>query len=93
MQGIPVAPGLTDIDFEGEIKVMTHSQNEFLWYRQDRGLHNSFYYPTVQTRNRVKGDKRERAGFGSSDAYCLATSHRSTVVRTHFAYKWANLKS
>ena len=87
-----MAPAVIDTGFEGEIKVMTHLM-EFPWYRQDRGLHNSFNYPTVQTRNRVKGGKRAKAGFGSSDAYWLATSHRSTVIRTHFVYKWANLKS
>ena len=28
LQGILVDPGVTDVDFEGEIKVMTHSLNE-----------------------------------------------------------------
>lgn len=45
----------------------------------------------VQARNDVKVGKGGEAGFGSSDAHWMDTSHMSTATITHFVYKWKKL--
>lgn len=65
MQGIIVAPGVIVTDFQGEIKVMTHSPNG------GQSLAQLILLPAVQTKNQIKKDKRGKERFGSPDAYLL----------------------
>lgn len=66
MQGIFVAPGVLDTDFEGEIKVMTHSPNGISVVKSGQRLAHLSLLPQVKTKNQVKTDKRGKSGFGSS---------------------------
>ena len=71
MQRILIAPGVIDADFEGEIKVTTHFPNGVSVVETGQRHAQLILLPAVQTRNQVKGDKRGKAGFDSSDSYCL----------------------
>lgn len=69
MQGILVAPGVTDADFKGEIKIMTHSPNRISVIKQGKILAQLILLPQIQTKNPSKKERRRDAGFGSSDTY------------------------
>lgn len=58
MQGIFVAPEVIDADFEGEIKVMTHSLNEISVIKTGQKFAQLIFFPLVQPRNQIMGNER-----------------------------------
>lgn len=71
MQRIFVALCVIDDDYEGEIKVMTHSLDGISVIKTGQRPAQLILLPQVQRRNQVKGGERGEAGFGLSDAYWL----------------------
>lgn len=57
MQWIFVAPRIIDGDFEGKIKVITHSSNGVSVVETGQRCAQLVILPTVQTRSQVKGGK------------------------------------
>ena len=57
MQGIIVALGDIDADFEGEIKVMTHSPSGVSVVKTGQRIAQLFLLPAVQTNNQSKKEK------------------------------------
>lgn len=62
---------MIDADFEGEIKVMTHSTNGIFVVQSGQSLAQLILLTQVQTNNPVKKDERGKSAFGASDAYWL----------------------
>ena len=69
MKGILVAPGVVDTDYEGEVKVMTHSPKGISVIRGGQRLAQLVLVPQVQTRKAIKRGKSGEGDLGSSDAY------------------------
>ena len=67
---------MIDADFEGEIKVMTHSLDEISIVKSGKKQAKLILLHQMQTNNQVKRDNLNqvqggKSGFGSSDAYWL----------------------
>ena len=60
MQGIIVAPGVIDADFEGEIKVMTCSPSGVSVVKAGQRLAQLILLPAVQTKSQSKKEKKKR---------------------------------
>ena len=54
MQGIFVAPGVIDADFEGDIKMMIHSPNGISVVKAGQRLAQLILLPSMQTNNQSK---------------------------------------
>ncbi|XP_029420486.1 LOW QUALITY PROTEIN: endogenous retrovirus group K member 7 Pro protein-like [Nannospalax galili] len=71
MKGILVAPGVIDSDYQGEIKVMTHSPLGIAVIESGQRLAQLVMLPLIHSGNNSKNQHRGAGGFGSSDVYWL----------------------
>lgn len=71
MEGLLVAPGVTDEDYTGEIKVMAHSPSTISVVQSGQPLAQLILLPrVVQGRTKSRRQRGSR-GFGSSDIHWL----------------------
>lgn len=69
MKGILVAPGAVDMDYTGEIKIMTHSPGGISVINKGQRIGQLLLIPYVKSGKRAGHKSRGNAGFGSSHTY------------------------
>lgn len=82
MKGLLVSPGVIDNDYEGEIKIMAHSQKGITVIEKGQRIAQLVLIPMANIGNKSQKAKRDNAGFGSSDVYWVQAigSNRPTLT-------------